>query len=128
MAVAGANPKVQALVEFYGGVPTIVERPITRLPPTFILHGEADEVVPVQEAYALEDFVQTRAPSYAMKLYPGAPHGFDFELSGANSVDAKQRVVAFFAAHLHVPASSTNRYSSPLALPATATDVCRSCQ
>jgi carboxymethylenebutenolidase len=103
VAVAGANPKVQALVEFYGGVPTIVKHPITRLPPTFILHGEADEAVPVQEAYALETFVQTRAPSYAMKLYPGAPHGFDFELGGANSIDAKQRVVAFFAAHLRAP-------------------------
>jgi len=100
VAVAGINPSVKALVEFYGGVPPYAEHRPTRLPPTLILHGDADPVVPVQEAYALEALAKAAAPSYAMKIYPGAGHGFDGLPRDSRARDARKRTLDFFAAHL----------------------------
>jgi len=100
VAVAGTNSNVGALVEFYGGVPSIARSRIARLPPTFIVHGDADKVVPVQEAYALKEFVEAKAQSYSIRVYPGASHGFDANANDASATDAKQRAIDFFAAHL----------------------------
>jgi dienelactone hydrolase len=100
VAVAGINPKVRALVGFYGGVLPYAEHRPSRLPPTLILHGDADPVVPVQEAYALEELAKATAPSYVMKIYPGAGHGFDGLPNDSRARDARKRTLEFFATHL----------------------------
>ena len=104
VAVAGTNSNVRALVEFYGGVPSIAQARIARLPPTLIVHGDADKVVSVQEAYVLKDFVEMKAPNYGIRIYPGAGHGFDANANDARAIDARQKAVDFFSAHL--PSSS----------------------
>jgi carboxymethylenebutenolidase len=100
VAVAGTNRNVKALAEFYGGFPFSLESQITRLPATLIVHGESDTVIPVQEAHALEAIARARATSHAMKLYPGAGHGFDVQADDPRALDAREQTVAFFVRHL----------------------------
>lgn len=96
IAVAGTNSKVAALVAAYGGIPTQMKDRLAHLPPTLILHGDADNVVPVDEAYAAKSFVKTRAPSVELRIYRGAKHGF----RGADEKDARERIARFFGSHL----------------------------
>ena len=75
-------------------------RQISRLPATLIVHGEADAVVPVQEAHAMEAIARTRAATYSIKLYPGAGHGFDTQADDAQAIDARKQVIDFLVRHL----------------------------
>ena len=81
-------------------MPTALSGAITRLPPTLILHGDADQVIGVDKAYALERFLQQRAIPHAIHIYPGADHGFDGDLASPESRDAQRRTAAFFDAQL----------------------------
>jgi len=100
VAVAGTHPGVKALAELYGGFPFALESQIAQLPATLIVHGEADTVIPVQEAHAMEAIARARATTYSIKLYPGAGHGFDVQADDPRAVDARQQVVDFFVRHL----------------------------
>ena len=100
VAVAGTHRSVKALAELYGGFPFALESQISRLPATLIVHGEADTVVPVQEAHAMEAIARTRATTYSIKLYPGAGHGFDVQADDAQAIDARKQVVDFLVRHL----------------------------
>src|SRR5581483_11660396 len=99
VAAAGTNQRVKAVAELYGGVPSLVEKRISRLPATMILHGEDDTVVPVREAHAMEAFAKAKATSYVAKIYPGAGHGFDSQQTEA-ALDARRRTVEFFVGQL----------------------------
>jgi len=101
IAVAAGSTKVQAVVEVYGGVPSVLRMPISRLPPLLVLHGEADKNEPVQRAYDVAALAQSVGAHVVLKTYPGAPHGFDGEpLNSANAVDARRRTVDFLSSHL----------------------------
>lgn len=100
VAVAARQPKVRALAEFYGGIPRWGAPKIDRLPPTLILHGEADEAVPIAEGEALAAFARERSGEVTIQRYLGADHGFDFDWSSAPAIDARARVVAFFGQQL----------------------------
>jgi carboxymethylenebutenolidase len=100
VAVAGTHPGVKALAEFYGGFPFPMEARITQLPPTLIVHGESDTVIPVAEARAMEAIARARATSYTMKLYPGAGHGFDMRPDDPQAIDARRQAVDFFVDQL----------------------------
>ena len=67
-----------------------------RLCPVLILHGEADPVVPVQEAYHLKEVLEARELPYEMQIYPGVGHGF----AGAIWEDALARTLAFLRKYL----------------------------
>lgn len=86
------DPRVSAVVEYFGGLPEVLAKDLKRLPPVLILHGEADRVVPVKEAEALERLFQEKSVTYEKKIYPGQGHGF----LGADGIDAVQRATAFF--------------------------------
>ncbi len=100
VAAAGLNPSIGAVVEVYGGMPQEVRDRIERLPPTLILHGDADTLVPVGEAYALEAFLRRYSVEYEIRIYPGARHGFDSKQEDPNAQDARKRTLDFFNAEL----------------------------
>ena len=100
VGIAGTNPRIRALAEFYGGFPGPLQSRITELPPTLIVHGESDAVIPVQEAYAMEAAARLRTTSVAMKLYAGAGHGFDAAKGDASAVAARKETIEFFVRHL----------------------------
>jgi carboxymethylenebutenolidase len=100
VGLAGTNRRIKALAEFYGGFPGPLESRITQLPHTLILHGEADTVIPVQEAHTLEAMARQRATSHTTRLYPGAAHGFDLQSDHTQAIDARKQTLDFFTRHL----------------------------
>jgi carboxymethylenebutenolidase len=93
---ASVDPRIQAVVEFFGGLPREVKPFMRRFCPVLILHGEADSTVPVEEAYHLQHVLESRKIPYEMQIYSGAGHSF----SGEVWRDAGRRTVAFFQKHL----------------------------
>src|SRR6266478_6160955 len=77
LANSAIDPRVKAVVEFFGGMPKEMQLFMRRLCPVLILHGEADPTVPVQEAYDLQNLLEKKGIPYAIKVYPGAGHGFE---------------------------------------------------
>ena len=90
------DARVRAVVEYFGGLPREIRPFMRRLPPTLILHGDADTVVPVAEAYSLEQALKERKVAYEMEIYPGEGHHFREE--ARDKADA--RMLAFFRKYL----------------------------
>lgn len=80
LANASIDGRVQAVVEFFGGLPREMKLLMRRLCPVLILHGEADPTVSVEEAYRLRDLLEKKNIPYEIKIYPGASHGFENEI------------------------------------------------
>jgi carboxymethylenebutenolidase len=95
---AMADKRVSAVVEYAGSLVFIDGPPPQPLPmpPTLILHGDADNIVPVSEAHKLEALFGEWQTPYEIKIYPGAGHGF----RGDDAQDAWNRTVAFLDRHL----------------------------
>lgn len=93
---AAIDKRVQAVVDFFGGLPKEMKLFMRRLCPVLILHGEADPTVPVEEAYHLQKILEKKRIPYEMKIYPGAGHGF----SGEIWRDAGMRTLAFLKKYL----------------------------
>ena len=89
-------PEIKAVVEMYGGMPDFAVSRMTTMPPTIILHGEDDNVVPVSRAYDTEEALRKKGVSYEIKVYSHQGHGF----SGDALKDANERTISFLKAHL----------------------------
>jgi dienelactone hydrolase len=96
LSVASVDPRVKAVVEFFGGFPKEMKLFMRRLCPVLILHGEADPTVPVQEAYDLQALLEKKGIAYELKIYPAVAHGFDSE----TWKDAGLRSLQFLQKHL----------------------------
>jgi dienelactone hydrolase len=80
LANSAIDPRVKAVVEFFGGMPKEMKLFMRRLCPVLILHGEADPTVPVEEAYQLQKLLEKKGIAYEIKIYPGAGHGLESEI------------------------------------------------
>ncbi len=98
LAVAGSEKRVRVLVDYFGPLPQGAIASGARLPPTLVLHGEADPIVPVANAYAIENLLKQQGVPHEVKVYPGQGHGF----RGAAEADATVRALAFLDRHLGV--------------------------
>ena len=96
LSVATQEPRVGAVVACSGGLPDAFAQGLRRMPPTLVLHGESDPVVPVEEAYKLGRLLREVSPESEVKVYPGQGH----VLGLAATLDALGRAVAFFGRHL----------------------------
>ena len=99
LSVASVDPRVKAVVEFFGGLPIEMRLFMRRLCPVLILHGEADLTVPVQEAYDLRNLLDKKGLPYEIKIYPGAGHGF----RNGDWRDAGMRTLEFLRKYLADP-------------------------
>jgi carboxymethylenebutenolidase len=69
--------RVRAIVEISGGLAApYVPLANSTFPPTLILHGEADTVVPIAEARALDNLLTRLDIAHQVKLFPGEGHWF----------------------------------------------------
>jgi dienelactone hydrolase len=93
---ASIDSRVRAVVDFFGGLPREMKLFMRRLCPVLILHGDADQTVPVAEAYALQQTLERERVEYEMRIYPGAGHGFNDEVWR----DAGVRTLQFLQKHL----------------------------
>ncbi|MFC5082252.1 dienelactone hydrolase family protein [Microvirga arabica] len=96
LAVSSTDPRVKALVNYFGPLPQGAVATTSRLPPTLVLHGSADPIVPVANAYAVEALLRQQNVPHEVKVYPGQGHGF----RGAAEEDATRRALAFLQRHL----------------------------
>jgi len=91
LGVAAQDQRVGALVSYFGFVPSGFD-PSAALPPTLVLHGEDDRVVPVSNARTLQRILEARGTPHEVQIYPGEGHGF----SAAATADAAARITRFF--------------------------------
>jgi carboxymethylenebutenolidase len=101
LSVAGIDPRIQAVAEYFGGLPREIRPFLRRLPPTLILHGDADTVVPVAEAHSLQKVLEERNVPYEIEIYPNEGHDFTPE----TRVRADARMQTFFHKHLSRPST-----------------------
>jgi dienelactone hydrolase len=76
------------------------------MPPTLILHGDKDALVPVAQAHKLDELLTREKRPHEMKIYAGANHAFNFpELpfwyNAGDAKDAWSRSTRFLAANLN---------------------------
>jgi dienelactone hydrolase len=100
LSVASHDARVSAVVEYFGGLPGLFALNLKRFPPTLILHGDADDTVPVEEARKLEKLFGEKKFPFEIRVYPGQGHRFH----GDDEKDAFQRSLRFFDKHLKKPA------------------------
>jgi len=100
LANSAIDPRVKAVVEFFGGMPKEMNLFMRRLCPVLILHGEADPTVPVEEAYQLQRLLEKKGIPYEIKIYPGAGHGFEDQTIWQ---DAGRRSLRFLQKYLAEP-------------------------
>jgi carboxymethylenebutenolidase len=96
LALAAMQPRIRAVVDFFGGMPDEVIADMRHCPAVLILHGDRDLTVPVTEAFKLESLLKARNVPHEMKIYKGAGHGF----RGLDMLDAAQRTYFFLKHHL----------------------------
>jgi len=79
ISVANQIPEIDAVVDFYGagGYGGSLESQAVNFPPLLILHGEADSIVPVGNAYALQKAVLSNGGEVEMNIYLNAKHAFN---------------------------------------------------
>ena len=58
LSASAIDSRIQAVVEFFGGMPKEMRFFTRRLCPVLILHGEQDKTVPVEEAYHLQQIAR----------------------------------------------------------------------
>ena len=96
LSIAAFDPRIKAVVEFFGGLPKEVKPFARRYCPVLILHGEADKTVPVQEAYDLQQILERNHVPYEVKIYADTGHGFN----GPIWRDANDRTISFLTKYL----------------------------
>ena len=102
--------RLAALVELFGTLPPERRADVKKLPPTLIIHGEEDKVVPADEAYNLIGRLVAQQVTCEAKVYAGTGHMFflgEKDMQVTPLLAAKQRVRAFLDKHLKQHAGAT---------------------
>jgi carboxymethylenebutenolidase len=98
-AIESETP-VAAVVDLFGGLPKRYQKKADKLPPTLILHSDADKVVPVKKAHRLEDLMRKHKRVHEIKIYEKADHLFGGNFFCPDARDAHKRTLEFLAKHL----------------------------
>jgi carboxymethylenebutenolidase len=93
------DPRVKVISEYYGGLASDLPPDTRHMPPVLILHGEKDQLIPVDRAYEIQKFLNRIGTPNEIKVYPGVGHGFDSD-NAADEKDAWQRTLAFLEKYL----------------------------
>ena len=96
VAIGTRDPRVDAVAEIAGGIFEGSAGGMRRFPPMLILHGRADQRVPVQRAFELRQAARRLGAKPELRIYDGEGH----RLSPAASADASRRALAFLDRHL----------------------------
>jgi carboxymethylenebutenolidase len=96
VAVASQDARVSAVVEVAGGIFDTPRPTLRRMPSLLILHGRADERVPVDRAFELTREARRLGERPEIKIYAGEGH----VLSEEAMADAISRTLRFFRENL----------------------------
>jgi dipeptidyl aminopeptidase/acylaminoacyl peptidase len=103
---------------FVGGTPKVVpERyrhlsPVSHVdprdPPTFLVHGGDDQIVPPRQSELLAARLQEAGVPHRLVELPWANHTFDFRWDGWGSQITRSTLRDFLEAHLATPRGTRN--------------------
>jgi carboxymethylenebutenolidase len=100
-STAGAG-QVRCVASFFGGLPQPLADQADRMPPALVVHGDADDIVPVRETHALRELLAARRRPCEAKVYGGVGHCFfrDGKLNWQAALNAERLTLAFLGRHL----------------------------
>ncbi len=115
---APSDPRLMAVVAFYGGLsPGFMPVAEENFPPTLLLHGTADRIVPVRRSLETFEVLRQAGKPVDMIIYPKVGHGFTLhERGGWDEVagtDAWSRTISFLDFHLKYPAWTPELTAGP---------------
>jgi carboxymethylenebutenolidase len=96
LSVAARDLRVRVLVTYFGFLPDPLRNSAKRLPPTLVLHGARDTIVPVSNAHAIRTLLERLQAPHEVHVYPDQGHSFQ----GLAQLDAANRTAAFLRRHL----------------------------
>ena len=96
------DPKINAAVIYYGTDPWPLGQAAKRFPPLLVLHGDADQIIPVQEGKQLAAEAKALGAKVDLVIYPGQSHGFGADFAKKDATDALNRTIAFLKKELAV--------------------------
>jgi carboxymethylenebutenolidase len=96
LGVAAKDTRVRALVSYFGFLPETVRDTAKRLPPSLVLHGARDSVIPVSNAHAIRKLLEKLNTDHEVHIYPDQGHSFQ----GFAQLDAANRTATFLHKHL----------------------------
>jgi len=94
------DPKINAAVIYYGTDPWPLGTRAKRFPPLLILHGDADQIIPVDAGKELAAEAKSLGGPADLVIYPGESHGFGARWDDKNATDAFNRAVSFLKKEL----------------------------
>jgi len=109
LTYAPTDPRVQAVVAYYGGIsPGDMSEAMENMPPTLLLHGTYDRTVPVRRSIDAFEQLRLKAKPVDVVIYPKVGHGFTLHTRGGwdeiVGEDSWSRTIAFLNFHLKYPA------------------------
>jgi len=96
LSLASKDSRICAVASLMAGMPDEFISEARQMPPTLLLHGEADPVVPVSEARKVDALLERLGTPHELKIYPGQGHSF----RGMAQMDALTRTLRFLNRHL----------------------------
>ncbi len=96
VGAAAADPRVARIVLLGSGLEPFLADSIKRMPPTLMMHGDKDNVVPLSDANHLAEFLRARRFPVEFRIYPGEGHQF----ADSAATDMLERAVRFLAPDL----------------------------
>ena len=97
VALGIEDKRIRAVVELSGGVPLGWEDRLTQsMPPTLVLHGDRDDIVPVAEAHKLQAILEQKKVTHEVKIFPHQTHWF----SGAAQMELLMHCAGFLDRYL----------------------------
>lgn len=100
LAISSGDERIGAVVDMFGAMPRSVAPNVTRMPPTLVLHGDNDAIVPVRRAHELGKILKSVGAPHEIKIYKGQGHSF----RGIADADSIDRSVDFLNKWLRAPA------------------------
>lgn len=94
------DPKITAAVIYYGTEPWPLGTPAKRFPPLLILHGDADQIIPVENGKQLATLAKKLGAPVDLVIYPGEMHGFGADFSKKSAQDGLTKTIAFLRKQL----------------------------
>ena len=93
VGVGAMDPRVFRMVLLGSGLEPFLADSIKRMPPTLLLHGSDDDVVPLSDVKALQSFMTSRGYRVTLHIYPGEEHTFGDSVA----IDALTQTAKFIA-------------------------------
>jgi len=94
------DPKITAAVIYYGTDPWPLGTRAKRFPPLLVLHGDADQIIPVDAGKELAAEAKQLGAPVDLVIYPGQSHGFGADFAKKDATDALNRTIAFLKKEL----------------------------